>query len=425
MSQKLADAVVKALPTPPKGNRIHYDSEVKGFGCRVTAKGTRAFVLNYRTRTGRERRYTIGAFPDWKTVAARAEASELKKRIDRGNDPLAEIEADRNAKTVADLCDRYVEEHLPKKRESSQQDDKAMIRRYIKQEGEKAPTIKPQLKQKKVLEVTFSDIDGLHRAITKRGHRYQANRVLALLSKMFNLAIKWQLRADNPCKGVERNQEEKRHRYLSGDELARLTQALAEAEDQQAANIVRLLLLTGARRGEVQSATWDQFDLKAGVWTKPGATTKQKTLHRVPLSAPARQLLVEIRGTANSDYVFPGRTGGHRVEIKTAWRDLCIAAGIVTQETVKDARGREKIIVKPSARLHDLRHTYASMLASAGLSLPIIGALLGHTQPQTTARYAHLFDDPLRAATERVGAIVMPAKGRPEDKGGTLVSLKQ
>ena len=411
MSQKLSDTIVKALPAPPKGNRIHYDSEVKGFGCRVTAKGARAFILNYRTRTGRERRYTIGAFPDWKTGSARTEAGELKKRIDRGEDPLAEIQADRHAKTVADLCERFEEEHLARLRERTAYDYRTQIRREIL----------PEMRHRKVAEVTFSDIDGLHRKITRRGTPYHANRVLATLSKMFALAIRWQWRADNPCKGVERNLEQARHRYLSADELTRLSKALAESEDQQAANIVRLLLLTGARRGELQSATWDQFDLEAGVWVKPGAATKQKTLHRVPLSAPARQLLAGMRAEAGSEFVFPSRTGGHRVEIKTAWRKLCIAAGIVTTETVKGAKGRERVVVKPSARLHDLRHTYASMLASAGQSLPVIGALLGHTQPQTTARYAHLFDDPLRAATERVGAIVMPVKDRPE---GEVVTMK-
>lgn len=418
MAIKLTDTTVDALPAPAKGNKITYDSEVKGFGCRVTAAGARSFILNYRNRTGRERRYTIGSRPDWKTGAAREEAKELKKRIDRGEDPRAEVEADRNAKTVADLCDRYISDHLPKKRDSSARDDKAMIRRYIKQDDPKAPKIEPKLKRLKVAEITFSDIDGLHRAITKRGSPYQANRVLALLSKMFGLAIRWQWRPDNPCKGVERNQEEKRHRYLSSAELASLTKALAEYEDQQAANIIRLLLLTGARRGEVQAAGWDQLNLTEGVWTKPGSTTKQKTLHRVPLSAPARLLLVEIHEAAEkaakkngkdvSAYVFPGRVGGHRIEIKQQWRELCIAAGIVTAETVTDAKGKERTIVTPSARIHDLRHTYASVLASAGLSLPIIGALLGHSQPATTARYSHLFDDPLRAATERAGAIVMP-----------------
>jgi integrase len=126
------------------------------------------------------------------------------------------------------------------------------------------------------------------------------------------------------------------------------------------------------------------------------------------------------QGTAVSDYVFPGRRGkGHRQELKKAWRELCIAAEIVTVQRVTDAKGKERRIVTPSARIHDLRHTYASMLASSGMSLPIIGALLGHSQPGTTARYSHLFDDPLRQATERVGAIVMP-KG----EGAKITPLK-
>jgi len=159
------------------------------------------------------------------------------------------------------------------------------------------------------------------------------------------------------------------------------------------------LLLTGARRGEVLAATWDQFDLEAGVWIKPSSHTKQKREHRVPLSAPARRLLADMRAEAErrakerqrelSKYVFPARVGGGAmVEIKSAWAALCRAAKL------------------ECVRIHDLRHTYASVLASAGLSLPVIGALLGHTQPGTTARYAHLFDDPLRAATERAAAIV-------------------
>lgn len=394
MSQKLTDAIVKALPAPAKGNRIHYDAELKGFGCRVTASGARSFILNYRTRNGRERRYTIGEFPAWRTAAARIEAAEWKRRIRNGEDPLAGLEADRSAPTVADLCERFMAEHLPKKRPSTQRD-------YCRQiEND----ILPALKHLKVAGVTFSHVDALHLKVTKRAP-YRANRTVALLSKMFSLAVKWGWRADNPAKGVERNHEHKRNRYLSADELARLTIALAEHQDQQAANIIRLLLLTGARRGEVQAARWRQLDLEAEVWTKPGATTKQKTEHRVPLSAPARQLLGELKAKAEpgADYVFPSHgERGHRVEIKGDWAALCEAAGIT------------------EARIHDLRHTYASLLASAGLSLPIIGALLGHTQPATTARYAHLLDDPLKQATERVGAIlsgkpaaeIVPIKGR-------------
>lgn len=411
MTDKLTDSIVKALPVPSAGNRVTYDGDVKGFGVRVTKGGARSFVLNYRTRGGRERRYTIGQFPDWKTAAARQEASDLKKRIDRGEDPLAVVEADRAAKTVADLAERFAEEHLPKTRPSTQKNYQLLIDKFIL----------PELRNEKVADLTFTDIDGLHRKVTKGGAPYQANRSMAVLSKMLSLAIKWGWRTDNPAKGIERNPEEKRHRYLSPAELVKLSEALTTAEDHQAANIVRLLLLTGARSGEVMAMRWDQLDLEAGVWTKPGSTTKQKTLHRVPLSAPARELLGEISDTAKaaaekadkprSLYAFPGRGSDHRVEIRDAWEAICAAAGIVEEVEGKTASGKSVKILRPSARIHDLRHTYASVLASAGLSLPIIGALLGHSQPATTARYAHLLDDPLRQATERAGAIVT-AKGQ-------------
>jgi integrase len=383
---KLTDKIIKALPAPERGNRIVYD-DVAGFGIRVTSGGAKAFVLNYYA-SGRERRYTIGRYPDWPLATARAEAKRLKLELRaNGTDPLARLELERGAPTVARLCARYLEEHATKNRPSSQEDAARVVRLFVL----------PAFAHKKVAEITFADCDGLHRKITRRGTKHRANRVIALLSKMFNLSIRWGWRLDNPCKGIERNPEAKRVRYLSADELARLTAVLAEFGDRQAADIIRLLLLTGARSGEVLGARWADLDLEQGVWVKPGHTTKQKTEHRVPLSAPARALLVRLRSEAAGagEFVFPGRRGGHRVDLKKPWPKICKAARI------------------SGFRVHDLRHSFASLLASAGFSLPMIGALLGHTQPGTTARYAHLFDDPLRQATERVGAIVMgkaPAK---------------
>jgi integrase len=378
MGQKLTDSVVKALQAPDTGFRITYDADLKGFGIRVTAAGARAYVLNYRTRAGRERRYTIGSFPDWKTSAARAEAAELKKLIDRGGDPLGDVQEERSAPTVAKMCDQFITEHLPRKRATTH----ATYLRQINKE------IRPALGKLKVGEVTFAMINSFHRSISMRAP-YQANRTLALLSRMFSLAIRWGMRTDNPCRGVERNQEQKRRRYLTSEEIARLTTALAEYPDQQGADIVRLLLLTGARLGEVLNMRWADVEIVSGTWSKPGATTKQKTAHHVPLSDAARQLLTALRGQQRDDavWVFPAGAG-HRKSIRAVWKGLCKAANI------------------EGARLHDLRHTYASVLASAGLSLPIIGALLGHSTPTTTARYAHLLDDPLRAATERASAII-------------------
>lgn len=407
MRSLLTDKIVKEASLPATGNKIIYDDgdkAVKGFGLRVTAAGSRAFILNYRTRSGLERRYTIGKYPDWKVGPARSEAMLLKQRIDRGEDPLADIKAEREAPTMADLCGKFMREHSERKnRALTTKNYKGAIDRWIL----------PELKNRKVAEIGFADVENLHAKVTRESGPYAANRIAALLSKMFSLAIKWQYRTDNPAKGIERNQELKRHRYLSSDEMTALLVALNAHADKQAANIVRLLLLTGARRGEAFSASWDQFDLTAGVWTKPGATTKQKTDHRVPLSAPARQLLSEIlageqakaAGNELSPWVFPGRlaSGGPREGIRRAWDEMCETAGFKTR-----------------VRIHDLRHTYASILASSGLSLHIIGQLLGHTQAATTHRYSHLFDDPLRAATERVGAIV----GVKREATGQIIPLK-
>jgi integrase len=376
MADKLTDRIVKVLPAPRRGVKFVYDSTVKSFGIRITETGARSFVLRYRTRHGRERTFTIGSFPAWGTAAARTEAAALKRRISQGADPLGELAAGRAAPTVADLCERFIAEYLPRKRASTAKSYRQQI----------AAEILPALGRRKVSEIGFADVDALHRAITKRGRPYRANRVIATLSRMFSLAIKWHMRPDNPCKGIERNTEHKRRRYLSTEELARLTAALAQYRDRQSADIIRLLLLTGARRGEVLAARWDDIDLDAGVWHKPGAATKQKAAHSVPLSEAARRLLLAIRH--DDTWVFPAN-GSHRRDVKDAWAAICEAA---------HSKG---------ARLHDLRHTYASVLASAGLSLPVIGALLGHATPVTTSRYAHLFDDPLRAATERASAIII------------------
>src|SRR5262249_36197390 len=161
---------------------------------------------------------------------------------------------------------------------------------------------------------------------------------------------------------------------------------------------------------EALAARWDMFDLDTGVWVKPSAHTKQRREHRIPISAPAVELLKELKETATGSYVFPAAGGNGRplTDLKRSWLSICRQAGLAdetprrtrTGKLVYGADGKPLMTWRATARLHDLRHTYASILASEGLSLPIIGALLGHTQAQTTARYAHLLDDPLRAATE-------------------------
>ena len=381
----LTDAVIRRLEPPGRGNKITYDDKVKGLGARVTAAGARSFVLTYSVRgNGRQRRYTIGSCDDWTCVQARDKARDLKRLIDDGGDPLANIEEQRAAPTVADLVKRFEEEHVSDLRPSSAASYRTLLK-YILSVGANV----------KVQDVRYEDIAALHRRLTRAGHSYNANRCLAVASRMFSLAVRWGWRETNPCKGVERNKEHSRQRYLTADEMARLTRALAEFPDRDMANIVRLLLLTGARKGEIVAIKWANLDLSIGTWTKPASAVKQNRAHTVPLSAPACQLLSEIerrRAGNRSEYVFPGvGKHGHIRYIFNAWRRLCKAAGIV------------------NLRLHDLRHSFASELVSSGASLPLIGALLGHASPSTTARYAHLYPDAQRAAVERVGAVISNA----------------
>jgi integrase len=392
MAEKITDRSVRTLVAPAVGNRITYDEEVKGFGVRITSAGAKAFILNYRV-AGRERRITIGSFPDWSVADARNEARGLKRQIDVGEDPMADRHADRAAPTMNDLINRFVSEHLPKKRASTQDEYERLIRVHIR----------PALGNKRVADLRHSDMEALHRKIAAKAP-YAANRALAVVSKMLNLAVRWEMRTDNPTRGVERSPEQKRERFMTPAEIGRLGEVLATHPERTSANAVRMLLLTGARRGETLAARWQDVDLSSGIWAKPAATTKTAKLHRVPLSAPALLLLAEMKAQADLEngrrardkldpipWLFPGQHGNALGNVKHFWQSVCQKAGL------------------QGVRVHDLRHTFASVLASSGLSLPIIGALLGHSQSSTTHRYAHLMDDPLRAATERAGAIISGA----------------
>jgi integrase len=230
---------------------------------------------------------------------------------------------------------------------------------------------------------------------------------------MFSLANDWGWCDENPTSGVARFHEDRRERWLTVEELQRLTAALDAYSDQRAANALRLLMLTGARENEVLKADWSQFDLKRGIWTKPSHHTKQQRIEHVPLSAPALELLEAMKSKHVTGALFPGANGKTaRVTLQRPWRQICKAAGLVVITTHKGKRRKIVYRYRPNVRIHDLRHTFASQLVSDGVSLEIVGKLLGHTQPQTTWRYAHVADEAQRRATNRFGEILSSGNGK-------------
>jgi len=358
---------------PLEKDRFEWDDDLPGFGLRIKPSGIKSYIVQYR-HEGHSRRITLGRHgvltPDEARKMARIELG----RVAHGNDPAKERQDARQAPTMNDLTADYLERHAkPNNRPSTLRNNVAMIEQIIL----------PKFKGRKVRDISRRDIETL--LIGLKETPYRANRVRALLSKMFSLAVAWEWRELNPVLGIPKFQEEKRDRWLNEEELKRLTNVLNVHPNQRAANVIRLLILTGARKSEALNATWDQFDLERGVWTKPAHTTKQNRREHVPLSTATVELLkgMQAAHTTDSPYLFPGDAPGKPLNcIKKFWDDVRIAAKI------------------ENCRVHDLRHTFASHLVSSGVSLPIVGRLLGHTQPQTTQRYAHLADDPLREATE-------------------------
>lgn len=358
------------------GENVFWDAALRGFGLRVKGSGSKSYIVQYRDRrSGRSRRKTIGQHGPLMTLhQARDIAKGYLADAMRGRDPVSEERARRDSFSMRDLANDYMAKHaMPKKRVRSAAMDKSLLDRLVL----------PAIGSRAVGAINHGDIQSLHNSLSDRP--YQANRVLALLSKMFELSVRWGWRGDNPVKGVPRFQEEKRYRWLSDAELERLMAALDAHPNQVAANAVRLQLMTGARIGEVLTSKWSDFDLDRRVWVKPSHHTKQKRTEHTPLSSGAVSLLGSMASTrlADNPHVFPGRKPGQPIkDLKRFWKSVTEAARL------KDYR------------LHDNRHTHASHLVSSGHSLPVVGRLLGHTNPLTTQRYAHLSDNPLRQAAE-------------------------
>ncbi|MBA3814349.1 MAG: tyrosine-type recombinase/integrase [Alphaproteobacteria bacterium] len=366
--------VESIIPDPEKLSQ-HWDSSLKGFGVIVLPSGRRTYCIQYRNQNRVLKRLKIGVHGQLTTEEARALARKHLASTAHGEDPSQDKKEIQALFGMQDLAKDYIERHGQKKREKSLKEDQKLLKNIIM----------PSLGSVKVANVSRRDVEGLH--LRLKDTPYQANRAVSLLSKMFTLAISWGWRLDNPAQGIEKYQEEKRDRWLNDEELQRLWSVLDKYPENLTGYVFKFLLLTGARKSEALKATWDQFDFEKGIWVKPSHLTKQKKKEYLPLSDRALSLLESLKKlTSESIYLFPGRKAGEPLkEIKKFW------ATVLKEAKLEDVR------------VHDLRHTHASHLVSSGLSLTIVGKLLGHTQASTTQRYAHLADDSLRKATEVFG----------------------
>lgn len=372
----------------------HWDTDLIGFKLVVTRAGHKAFAIEGRLH-GRKIKHSFARAGTITLDQARKRAKELLFEIVQGRDPAATAAAARKAWTVKELVAEYREGHFPNLRPATQKAYDYTFDRFIL----------PELGKRKVAEIEPADALRLLRsaeaacrkiedgAIVSSG-KTTANRVLATASSLFGEAIRLGLRTDNPCRGVRRNPESRRERFLSEAETARLLLACDASPHTVAANLIRLLIFTGARKGESLVAKWSEFDLEAGVWTKPSHHTKQKRIHSVPISPAAIALLQEMwtdaKASGQMDWLFPGGVKGKRlVSPKRAVRTIFTQAGL----------GEDVC-------LHTLRHSFAARVVSAGHGLHATGRLLGHTQAATTHRYAHLEHDMQRKALRDVDASI-------------------
>jgi len=379
MEAKITKRTVDQLS--PRGKDVLlWDSEMKGFGLRCRPSGAKYYVLKMRVG-GRQRWITIGRHGSpWTPDSARCEALRLLGLRAAGQDPAMDRDRQKGAPTIAELGARFLQEHVAhhcKPRTAYE------YRRAVQL------FIEPALGCHRVSDLLRADVAQFHHDL--RDRPYQANRALAVLSKMMNLAEAWGLRLDgsNPVGHVKKYREDKRERYLTKAEMQRLGAVLADAETKAvespfAIAAIGLLVLTGARLTEILTLRWEHVDLESEVLRLPDSKTGAKPIY---LNAAAINLLRTMPRMAGNPYVIAGKNPGARlINLQKPWRRIRAKANLA------------------DVRIHDLRHSFASVAAGTGMSLPMIGKLLGHSQPVTTARYAHLAADPIRAASNLIGA---------------------
>lgn len=398
MSRKLTKTQIDKV-VPAKADYFLWDGELKGFGLKVSKGGRRTYICKYRVGSGRtapSRRMTIGAHGSpWTLEQARAEARKILGRAANGEDPAKEKQDVKKQITVSQLCDLYLQQGAGTKKASTLATDKGRIERHIK----------PLLGRKKVPAVTRADIKrflqdvangktakdektGLRGRAIVKGGQGTATRTVGLLGGIFSYALDCGMIDSNPVRGVKRFKDKKGQRYLSQLELVALGKALHDGLEQglnpQALAILKLLVFTGARKGEIETLRWSAVDFQTGYIRLEDSKTGQKAF---PLNVGALEVLAAIPRLHGTDFVFPALRGdGHYEGTPKVWRKV------------------RKMAELEDVRIHDLRHSFASMAVSGGASLPVIGALLGHVDSTTTQRYAHLHDDPIKAVSEAVGS---------------------
>lgn len=377
---KLTDATVRALPAPDRGNKVTYEGG--GFGVRVTAAGAKSFVLNYRAE-GRERRITIGPWPAWGVAVARKEAGRLRQLADAGEDPLAERQRRRDADTIEELAERYIDEHARPKKRSWRQDERRLAKYVL-----------PVWRSRKIEDVRRQDVSELVAKIAK-ATPVEANRILTLVSTLFSFAVDAGLIENHPCLRMAKpTKEEPRERALKSNAELQMVWEITGGGDwadtipPREAAAIRLLLLTGARVSEVAEMAWSEVDLDAAEWTLPAARHKGNRVHLVPLSPEAVAILRELPRTGA--YVFSGARGGPLTKKH-------VSSALIRASERLAERGIEKFTP------HDLRRTVETGLAALKVPKEYRDRVLGHVDGSVGGRHynKHDYADEKREALDK------------------------
>ncbi|MDG2531015.1 tyrosine-type recombinase/integrase [Caulobacter endophyticus] len=363
-----------------------FDAEVPGFGLRCTPAGTKSFIVQFRMPHGKQGKVTLGGFPTLTVDQARERAREVLAKVRAGVNPSADRARERGVETFADRAAHYCEVYGAQLKGRTVKDAKYLLDKYAI----------PVWAGHKMADVTQDDVLKLITGVREKAGPFQANRLRATLSKIFNLAMGARLCTSNPCLGVKKYPEDPRTRFYSNDELAAILSACDSYPLQNPACAVRLLVFTGARLQEVLRAEWEQFDLQQGKWRKPSSHTKAKRLHNLGLPTRAVVMLREMRALdPDGKYVFPGRDAKFdpqhpdqdlrrpRTHLDNIWKWIEEQTGIV------------------DANRHDFRRTKATAMLEDAQPLPIIASALGHSTLQTTMKYTQLDTTTQQSASNR------------------------